>query len=77
MGCSFITEKRRKSLMNPLRDILECEGHSYNELKKSRELVTVRCDPARKVLVTKDRKTIKTIERVTLSSFENVLSHLI
>ena len=49
--------------MNPLRDILECEGHSYNELKESRELVTVRCDPARKVLVTKDQKTIKTIEK--------------
>ena len=28
-------------------------------VKKSQELVTVRCDPARKVLVAKDRKTIK------------------
>ena len=32
--------------------------------KKSQELVTVRCDPAGKVLVTKDRKTIKTIKTI-------------
>ena len=41
MGTSLLSEERKKSLMNPVKDILECEDHSGNEFIKKKSLLNV------------------------------------
>ena len=59
MGATWFVEERKKSRAKAVK-LTTCKKIIVaNEQKKSRESVTVRCDPAGKVLVTRDRKTIK------------------